>query len=430
MITSSLYGLISSCSTRSLNRLLEKRKKNGKEDPRRLNERRGKASKTRPNGKLIWIHAASVGETQSAFKIIEKIQSTNDSPYILITTGTKTSAQLVEHRKKDKVIHQYIPLDHPKWTAEFLNHWQPDVALWIESELWPNILQEIKKKNIPACLINARLSKKSYRLWRLAPSITTKMLSTFTKILCQTETDAYFYKKLGASNVSVSGNVKYSASPLPCDKKELEEFNLAIDNKKILLYASTHDGEEQIATDIHKKLKPRFPEILTVIIPRHPERKNDIKETLSKNAPSLKIIFRSDLNLPENNTDIFIADTLGELGLFYRLTNIAFIGRSLSNDGGGGHNPIEAAQLNTAIISGKNTQNLKEIYDNMHANNSIIMVKDAIELQEKIEHLLKSPATTKIYQQKAYDYIASQNNIINNVMNEICPVLCVDNLRD
>lgn len=414
------YKFITSLSEPFLKALLKKRLSQGKEDAVRIHERKGMASQARPLGNLIWIHAASVGESQSALILIEKLQ--NPETHILITTGTKTSAAFLEKRLNKNCIHQFYPLDHPKWVKRFLDHWKPDICLWMESELWPNMLMEIQQRRIPAALINARLSEKSYRNWKRFGTSIQKILSAFSIILAQTEKEAKYYAALGANNIQVTDNLKYSAFPLDYNQADYDTLSNATRNRPIWLYASTHAGEEELACAVHQKLKMTFPDILTIIVPRHPDRGSEIF-ALCK-GPRLEAQLRSmGQSYPENHTDIYIADTIGELGLFYALSPIACIGRSFSDDGGGGHNPIEAAQMGCAVLHGRNIQNLADIFAEMDATSSAINLDNKDDLATTIHALLSDPEALKKQQGNAIEFAKRKTSVIDNVMLALDPLL-------
>jgi len=400
-----------------LRRTLLRRSKAGKEDPGRLNERMGVYEKTRPDGPLVWFHAASVGEAQSTLILIKALQEQTGFQNILVTTGTVTSARLMEKRLPPGAFHQFYPMDHPQWVRQFLDHWQPDLVLWMESELWPNMLREIGKRNIPSALINARMSEKSFRRWKVARNNVKHILDTFHLILTQTQEDADSFSKLGATQVSVSGNLKYSATPLPCDEETLSNLRQATADRPLWFYASTHDGEEEIACRLHAHLKKTMPDLLTIIAPRHPERRDDITAICKKY--SLKAHLRSTGGTPQKNDDIYIADTLGEMGLFYRLSPVVCIGRSFSNDGGGGHNPIEAAQLECAILHGPHVQNLSAIYSEMDKAGATLCLKDEKDFQSRLSRLLTDIEGASALQNKASGFVSGKNNILNLVMSSI-----------
>ncbi len=417
-----LYNTLTHISGPALSTLLKYRVFKGKELSARVNEKKGIATQDRPDTTLIWFHAASVGEVQSALIVIKRIAELCPNASILVTTGTVTSAKLIETKLPSNAFHQFYPLDHPVWVRRFLKHWKPDFVLWMESELWPNMLAEIKQNKTPALLLNAHMSDKSYNGWKKLPSIISSMLSTFQVILCQTETDRQRYEDLGALKTSVTDNLKYSADTLPVDKTALEALTTAQAKRPVWLYASTHTPEEKIACDIHKKLKRHIPDLLTIIVPRHPERRSSIKESCE--TTGLSLCFRgNEHKLPTPQDDIYIADTLGELGLFYYISPIACIGRSLSADGGGGHNPIEAAQHNCAILHGPNVQNLQEIFDEMHKADAALQCSDTEELYQNLLSLFNDSEQVQNLQRKATSYANKKNGVVDVVMKEIIPLL-------
>jgi len=412
-----------------LESILQLRVRRGKEDPARLPERMGKPSRPRPPGKLIWIHAASVGEAQSALILIESMAKYAPEAHILVTTGTLTSAAQMERRLPAFAFHQFIPLDHPVWVENFMDHWKPDLVLWMESELWPNALLSLKRRNIPVALVNARLSDKSYRNWNFAPAMARAILDTFSLILAQTEKDARHFKNLGAKNIIVTDNIKYSAAPLPHDALALSALRLSVEGRRIWVYASTHAGEESLACRVHKTLKENIPDLLTIIVPRHPQRREEIAGVCFENG--LKYTLRShNAALPAPDDDIYIADTMGELGLFYALCDIAMIGRSFSNDGGGGHNPVEAAQLGCAVLTGPNNQFQRQLYDDMREGGAVIELRSEEELTVALEGLFTDPQKLSAFQQKTAIFAAAKSHVIDGVLDKLAPLLRVTENRN
>ena len=417
-----IYSKITSKALPLWEKLLTFRLSKGKEDETRVNERRGITDATRPEGKLIWLHAASVGETQSSLILINAIIKKYPDVQFLITSGTVTSANLMAERLPKNAIHQYVPYDRPEWVAAFLSHWRPDFVLWMESELWPNMLQQVKEQKIPAALINARLSQKSFQIWRVFKSTAKEILSTFSLILTQTHTHEKQFKSLGQTNVVTSDNIKYSAVPLPIEGSKLGALKTAIGARPFWVYASTHEGEELLACKIHSSLKQKIPDILTIIIPRHPERRNAIHKIC--NVMKLHSILRGDAStLPEKNTDIYIADTLGELGMFYSITDIAMIGRSFSDDGGGGHNPIEAAQMKCVVLTGPNVQYQQDLFDDMFRQNAAYQMDDKTELLNTLRNLLGESSLVTEAINTSYAYAQTKTNVINIVMEQLTPHL-------
>jgi 3-deoxy-D-manno-octulosonic-acid transferase len=402
--------------------LLDKRVKAGKEDVGRLSERKGRTDKPRPKGVLYWVHAASVGEAQSSKTLISALLERDPELHILATTGTLTSAKIMAKTLPPRAFHQFYPLDHPDWTNSFLDHWRPDAVFWMESELWPNMLGQIKARNIPATLVNARLSPQSYKKWRYARPVIKKLLASFNLILCQTDRDENYFNDLGAPQTHVTDNLKYSAAPLGVDKEDLQKFNDATMNRPCWVYASSHKGEEELVARTHQILKRELPDLLSIIIPRHPERRDAIVEDLK--AYDLGVMLRGEAHdLPSLDTDIYIADTLGELGLFYRACPIAIIGRSFSDDGGGGHNPIEAAQLHCATLHGPNVQNLQDIFDEMNRAGAAKRLIDADKLADEVLNLLQDETALKVAQDRAVKFAADKARVLPRVMAHIDPIL-------
>lgn len=405
-----------------LRSMLNRRCRQGKEDPARLEERMGVAGRERPDGKLVWFHAASVGESQSTLILLNALLDRYPELTALVTTGTVTSAALMEKRLPRRAFHQYYPLDHPQWAAQFLDHWQPDMALWMESEIWPNMLKGIKERDIPAALVNARLSEQSFKRWKLAAGEIKKLLDTFSVCLAQTEEDAAYFTQLGASNVTATDNLKYSAAPLPCDEADLKALKGAVKDRPLWLYASTHDAEEEIACRIHKHLQKTMPSLLTIIVPRHPERREELRKACEKYGLSVKL--RSEKRaLPDEKDQIYIADTLGELGLFYRLCPIACIGRSFSADGGGGHNPIEAAQLGCAVLHGPKVQNLARIFEDFDEAGAAIKLKTEQDFQSRLERMLTDSDGLDAMQNKATRFAQDKSKVLEKVMTRLDPLL-------
>jgi 3-deoxy-D-manno-octulosonic-acid transferase len=422
MILYSIYKFLSQILGPFFVSLLSARVKKGKEHTERWVEKQGETKRTRPNGKLIWLHAASVGEAQSALIFIERLLARFPEAHIMVTTGTVTSAAMMEQKLPERAFHQFYPLDHPKWVARFLDHWSPDLVFWMESELWPNMLSAIKEKHIPAVLLNARLSDKSFRMWRRFSKSAANILSAFSLILTQTEKDKARFEVLGHSNVQTTGNLKFSAAPLLYDVAALDALEKAIGDRPVWVYASTHAGEEELAVAVHTELKESLPNILTIIVPRHPERGGDIKAMLE--SEGVNVTRRSDdgAPLPGEHCDIYLADTMGELGLFYRACPVAMIGRSFSNDGGGGHNPIEAAQLGCAVLSGPHVQYQQELFDAMREDDAVMVVQDKEALAPVIESLFDDTQMLGELRDNAQRFSEKNNQIIEHVMDAISSV--------
>lgn len=333
------------------------RLKKGKEDSSRINERRGTTAIARPKGKLFWFHAASVGEFMSLMPLLERLEAHDVN--ILVTTGTLTSANIAAQRLPKTAIHQFIPLDIPVFVKRFLGHWKPDLAIFTESEIWPNLISYTAKNAIPIGIVNGRMSARSYNRWQKMPSLISALLTKIDFCLTQTQSDADRFSRFGTKRTLNVGNLKFDCNPLPYDQLDLKCFAAATQGRHVWLAASTHEGEETIIIDAYQQIKQRYPHVLCVIVPRHPERGRHILKTMLAHGLNVKLRSKAELPCPE--TDIFIADTMGELGLFYRACPIAFIGNSLVSPGGG-HNPIEAAQLGATVLYGPHIKNFTLIY--------------------------------------------------------------------
>lgn len=417
-----LYHSLTMFSSPALRAALKIRLSRGKEHPERIRERLGKAAMPRPEGRLVWVHAASVGEAQSAMILITALLKMNPALNILVTTGTVTSAALMQRRLPQQAKHQFYPLDHPRWVKRFLEHWSPDLILWMESELWPNMLREIQDRSIRTILVNARMSPRSFQRWKRTGNVMARMLKTFDVVLAQTDADADAYRTLGALDVRVRDNIKYSAAPLPCDPADLQALKHAIGLRPVWLYASTHAGEEVLATDLHKSLISEFPDLLTIIVPRHPERRDDIAKICARTGLAARLRGESK-TLPQDTDSIYIADTMGELGLFYRFARIACIGRTFSEDGGGGHNPIEAAQQDCAILHGPATQNLSDIFDVMDAAGAARRVETPEDFLNALRLLLGNAASLEELQSAGTRFAAAKSSVLDNILTDLKPYL-------
>lgn len=452
-----LYRAATALGAPLLRLLLALRARRGKEDPARMAERRGYPSRARPEGGLVWLHAASVGEAQSALILIDTLARKFPGTRLLVTTGTVTSAALMQKRLPEGAFHQFLPLDSPAWVGRFLDHWAPSCALWMESELWPNMLGEIRRRGIPAALVNARLSPRSARRWARAGGAAAEILSAFSVCLAQSEEDAVALRRLGARNVQVMENLKYAAAPLPCDAAALAQLRRAVGVaereqghrpqqgqevalRPLWLYASTHAGEEALACRIHTALKAEIPDLLTIIVPRHPARGPEILEicrsfglTARRRGAAADVRKGDDRAesganegtpvLPESGDDLYIADTLGELGLFYRLAPVACIGRSFSADGGGGHNPIEAARLGCAVLHGPWVQNLEKIYAEMETQGAAIRLADAEALRTTLRRLLMQGGDLGAVQEAARAFAERKAGAAEGVLTRLEPLM-------
>jgi 3-deoxy-D-manno-octulosonic-acid transferase len=363
---------------------LDRRRAAGKEDPLRRGERLGHPSRPRPAGPLIWCHAASVGEANSILVLVDRLLAWIPGLTVVVTTGTVSSANVLASRLPDGAFHQYVPVDLPGAAARFVSHWRPDLVLWIESEIWPNLLWEIARRDIPAALVNARMSARSFSRWKLMPGLIGPLLSTFRPILAQTAHDAERLRQLGAAGVSCPGNLKFSAEPPPARAGDLDALVAAQGGRPAWLLASSHPGEEDVAAEVHRQLAGRFPTVLTLVVPRHPRRGPDIAARLR--ALGLTVSLRSEGALPAPGDAVHVADTMGELGLFYRLAPVVCMGGSFVPHGG--QNPVEPAQLGCAILYGPAMWNFQEITARLEAAGGARPVADAPALAAAVGQLL------------------------------------------
>jgi 3-deoxy-D-manno-octulosonic-acid transferase len=380
------YRLASRAATPLTPWLLAERLDRGREHPTRLAERRGEADLPRPHGPLVWVHGASVGEMLAVVPLIERINARDVS--VLVTTGTVTSAALADQRLPAGVLHQFVPLDTPKFVNRFLDHWRPDVALFVESDLWPNLIIASSERKIPLVIVNGRVSERSFNRWRLAPGVIAALLDRFDLCLAQSPDNAQRFSRLGARRVTSTGNLKLDVPAPPADVATLNRFKALIGLRDVVAAASTHPGEETAIIAAHRRLRAKFPTLLTVIAPRHPARGESIAE-IGKVA-GLSVALRSRGELPRRDVDVYIADTMGELGLVYRIAPIVFVGGSLATHGG--QNPIEAIRLGAAVLHGPCVWNFAEIYSTLDKAHGAELVLDDEALTARLAAWLGDPA--------------------------------------
>ena len=414
-----LYRSLLAPSAPVLRLVLNRRLAAGKEDGARMAERMGHAGVARPVGKLVWLHAASVGEALSLIALIDDLRARRPDLVLLLTTGTVTSAKLMQTRLPAGVIHQYVPVDHPRWVARFLDHWRPDGVIWSESELWPNMLHAVNRRRIPAALVNARMSVRSYQRWRSVRGFARQLLSVFDVCLAQTPREADQLRDLGARKVDIVGNLKYAAQPLPDSAAARDELHRAIAARPVVLWASTHPGEEDIAAATHVALSRDVENLLTVIVPRHPARGGDIAAQIK--ARGLHASLRSAGTLPDASCDIYIADTLGELGLFYRLCPTVVMGGTFADIGG--HNPIEPAQLGALVICGPELYNFSSIREDFAAVTGMIEVRDPWSLVPVLRQRLQNPASYDAIANAGRDLTARQAHVLDEIQQALAGVL-------
>lgn len=386
----------------------------------RLKERFGNPTQDRPQGHVVWINAVSVGEANSALILVDEILRFSPNISILFTTTTLTSASVVAAKLPDfkgKVVHQFLPVDSYFCVKNFLNFWRPRVAIFVESEIWPNLIFEARKMGILTFLVNARMSKKSYAKWKFARRIGFDIFDYFSAIFAQTIDDKKRLTQLSNQEILLYGNLKSQAQNLDFNSAEFEKLKSQIGARHLFLAASTHKGEEEIIISTHQHLKKDFPDLLTIIVPRHPNRADEIKPLFGE----IKFAQRSKNQDIEDSTEFYLADSLNELGLFYRLANFAFIGGSLQEIGG--HNPFEAIKLGCAVISGRGVFNFKEIYKNLEVENACVMVKSTHQLIEAVKIFLSDENACKSTSNKASMLIESSDNIARRIVIKIDQIL-------
>lgn len=412
------YRGLSTLAPPALRVLLKRRLARGKEDAARLPERMGIAGRARPAGPLVWLHAASVGEALSTLPLIERVLARLPGAHALVTTGTVTSARIMAERLPPRALHQFVPLDAAPWVARFLDHWRPNLALWIESELWPNLLRDTAARGVPIALVNARMTERSFRGWRRWPRAARALLGEFRLVLAQGETYAGRFRALGAAQVSVAGNLKYAAPPLPADDAKLAELRAAIGARPVWLAASIHPGEEAAVAEAQGLLKGASG-ALCIVVPRHPDKGAAMAEGIR--ARGLAVALRSAGALPGAGIAIYIADTLGELGLFYRVARIALIGGSLIPHGG--QNPIEPALFGVPVLHGSHVENFADVVRALADAGAAIAVRDGASVAACLEQLLPRPNELAAMGEAARRCAEAERGVIDRVMAALEPLL-------
>jgi len=415
-----LYRLFSHAVRPLVPLLLARRLAAGKEERARLSERRGFAGLSRPDAPLVWLHAASVGESLSILPLIEHLLARDPTCHALVTTGTVTSARILADRLPPRSAHQYIPVDTPDAVARFLDHWHPDAALWVESELWPNLLVESRKRGIPLALVNARMSQRSFRRWGRLPGLVRPLLTGFAVILAQSEADGARYTALGANDVRVIGDLKAVAAPLAADAQALARLQQAIGRRPVWLAASTHSGEEAMAGRVHRALAQHHRDLLTIIVPRHAARGEAIAAELA--AQGLNVARRGRGAMPQADHAIFLGDTMGEMGLYLALSPSVYVGKSLLHEGG--HNPREPALLGRAVLFGPHMENFSAAAAALQQSGGAVAVANEAALIAQLRRLLDSPAIAREMGGKARARAeAEAAGILDATLDALAPVL-------
>ena len=419
MLSETLYRSITTAGLPLIELLLQQRTMRGKEEPTRVDERRGLPSIERPPGPLVWIHAASIGEAQSVLVLIDRILRTSPDLSVLMTTGTVTSARMMGDRLPRRAIHQYVPVDRIGWVWRFLDYWKPGAALWVESELWPNLLLESHRRQIPLALINARISAGSHKSWGRAPHLARTLLSCFDTILAQDENIAERLRDLGAPHVSVTGNLKLAAAPLPATASELLTLQDAIGERPVWLAASTHRTEDDIVGDVHVALRDRLPSLLTLLVPRHPQRGDEVEQSLEHMGLNVARWSRDEPIKPL--TDIYLVDATGHLGPLYRVSPLAFIGGSLIPHGG--QNMLEATQLGCAVLHGPHVDNFRSITNDLGKAGASREIANREELRRAVAKLLTQPTELETMTAAANAAASRNQAMLDTTMQHLQPLI-------
>lgn len=413
-----LYRGLAGVAAPALRLWLARRRRQGKEDADQLEERLGIAGRARPSGGLVWMHAASVGKSLSVLPLTARLRQQWPEVTLLFTSGTVTSAQLLAERLPAGCIHQYSPLDVPGWVERFLDHWRPGAVLWVESEFWPNTLAILRQRRIPAALVNARMSPRSFIRWRQVSSLIRPPLDLFDPCLAQDETIAARLSALGARHVRCLGNLKFDAEPLPAAGPALVDVQAALRNRPTWLAASLHPAEVPAVADAHRALAARHHGVVTIVVPRHPAKGGEMAEAFI--GRGLTVAQRSHGMMP-GSADIYIADTLGELGLFYRVARAVLIGGSLIPHGG--QNPLEAARLGCALVLGPHMFNFPEMTPALLAAGGAEQITEGAALSSAIDRLLTDDDLAKRRGVAARRLAESDRGAVERVASALDPLI-------
>jgi 3-deoxy-D-manno-octulosonic-acid transferase len=396
------------------------RLRRGKEDPARLRERYGYASLARPEGTLVWVHAASVGEANSVLRLLALLREQLPGASVLMTTGTVSSAELMKHRLPAGVMHQYAPLDTPSITARFIRHWKPQAAFVVESELWPNLICTADRYGCFLGILNGRMSERSFRSWNKKPDMARTLMRCFNVVFAGSKADAERYRLLGAKRVLELGNLKYDAPELGCDEAELASLRAQIGARPVWLAASTHPGEEEHVAKAHQLLAATRRDLLTIIVPRHAPRGDELTTMLRQYG---KVAQRSKKQPLQTDTNFYLADTMGELGLFYRLCELVFMGGSLVRHGG--QNPLEPARFSCALISGSHVHNFADMYQQLSEKKACQIIRSGSELAACVDGLLRDSGRRMQMGRIARAYVEDHGGAAEAHLARLLPVLGV-----
>ncbi|MEM7566189.1 MAG: 3-deoxy-D-manno-octulosonic acid transferase [Pseudomonadota bacterium] len=409
----SVYNRLAGLGEGLAPRLLEHRLGRGKEDRWRLGERLGEAGEERPDGFLIWIHAASVGELNAVMPLVSRLAVAGPGTHVLVTSGTVTSARIARERMPQGAIHQFAPLDLPSAATRFFDHWKPDLGVLVESELWPNLIRAAYRRGLPLTLVNGRLSERSAARWAWAPKAAKAVMSSFTFVAAQSDGDAERFSQLGAPNVHNTGNLKFDAPAPRADAATLKRFKAAIGPRPVLVAASTHPGEEAMIAQSFGRIRAdsetRPP--LLMLAPRHPDRGDEVEALMQ--AEGLKVARRTAGVSPQG-ADVFLLDTIGEMGLAYGLADIAFVGGSLVPHGG--QNPLEPAKLNVPVLHGPHVRAFRDAYAALNEAGGALKVASPDALARLVVELLPDQARRQAMAVAARTVVAGGEGATNRAL--------------
>lgn len=416
-----LYRLLTRMLEPLAPRLLDARAKQGKEDPARVDERLGHASVARPEGAIVWLHGVSVGETLSLLPVVERITQVRPDLTVLVTSGTLTSATLMARRLPPGVIHQFAPIDGPGAAAAFLDHWRPTAAVFVESELWPNLILEARRRGVGLILASARITEKTADGWRRVPGAVREILSAFDHVMPQDEASALRLEALGA-RIDGQVNLKLAGEAPPHDAAAFTRLSAAIGDRPVVVAASTHEGEEIALVRALDRLADR---LCLILVPRHPERSAGIAAALNRDG--YRFALRSAGREPDGETDLYIADTLGEMGLFLRLADVVVMGGSFSAAVGkppvGGHNPLEPARLGKPAVTGPDMSNWAAVTGALVDAGGLMIVESPLDLPTVLAPLLADDAEAKRMGERARRAAAQAGSGIDRLWDALEPLL-------
>lgn len=405
---------------------LKRRAKRGKEDSERRYERYGYAGHARPDGPMIWLHAASVGESLAVLPLVGRLEDSGIN--IVVTTGTVTSAEMLKGRLGASTVHQYVPLDLPKAVSRFIDHWKPDLAVFVESELWPTTMAELHARQVPQVLINARMSDRSDTRWRKRPELARRIFGKLSAVTAQSSVDAQRFRQLGAHRVVDVGNLKLDAGAPVFDIAEADRLKTQLGERPTWLALSTHGDEERVVAQAHTLLLEHRPDTLAILAPRHPGRADEVGAMLDK--AGLPYIRRSSGAAITANTRVYLVDTIGEAGLMLQLTDIALLGRSLGNADArdklaaqGGQNPVEPVLANAIVLSGRYVQNFRDTYQALLENDSVRLVADAPDIAAHVLHFWSNPDERAAMALRAQATIGEMRGALDRTMQCLDPFI-------